>query len=364
MVTKGGWLRMKRNRITAILLGMLALGALVAAGCVPAPQADQREIDIIKELQEIEKQLEVSENAANESANDTKLLDESITEQPTEQQKPVSPPSEQPTAEPPKAEEPKVDTSKLQRIEVQETEVVKLNVETEDPDKDTITRAFSPPLGADGTWKTDYGDAGEYVITVTASDGKQTAEQKVVLVVKKKNVAPTITELPTTLKLKEGETAILKPKVTDLNKDPVTVSYSAPLKDDGSWATDHKSAGEYEILITASDGEAETKAKLTLTVLDVNLPPEISGVEDKITIKEGETVTIKPQVRDADGDKAAVSISDPVGDDGVWQTTYTDHGTYRIAITASDGKGTSSKDVQLVVEDVNVPPRITSIRKG
>src|SRR3989338_4653203 len=359
MVTNWGWLRMRRNRITAILLGMLALGALVAAGCVPAPQADQREIDIIKELQEIEKQLEASEQAANESANDTKLLDESMKGQPAEQPKPASPPSEQPTAEPPK-----VDTSTLQRIEVQETEVVKLNVQTEDPDKDTITQTFSPPLGADGTWNTDYGDAGEYVITITASDGKQTAEQKVVLVVKKKNVAPTITELPTTLKVNEGEMVILKPKVTDPNKDPVTVSYSAPLKDDGSWATDHKSAGEYEILITASDGEAETKAKLTLTVLDVNLPPEISGVEDKITIQEGETVTIKPQVRDADGDTAAVSISDPVGDDGVWQTTYTDYGTYRITITASDGKGTSSKEVQLVVEDVNVPPRITSIRKG
>lgn len=344
----GGWLRMNRNRMTAILLSALVLGMLLLAGCVPAPQADQREIDIIKELQDIEKQLENAEKVSNETANDTEAVDEAMKEQP------------QPAA-PPKAE---VDTSKLQRIEVQETEVVRLNVETEDADRDKITYAFSPPIGPDGTWKTAYGNAGEYIITVAASDGKNVIEQKILLVVRKKNVAPVIADLPPAMQVNEGETIVLKPRVTDQNNDKITIRYSAPLKEDGSWATGHTSAGQYEILITATDGEAEAKAKLTLTVLDVNLPPEISGVEEKITVKEGETVTLKPQVKDADGDKVAVSISEPVGDDGVWQTTYSDHNTYPITITASDGKDTATKEVQLIVEDVNVPPEIIAIRKG
>ena len=62
--------------------------------------------------------------------------------------------------------------------------------------EDTITYTFSEPLDENGRWETDYSDAGEYLITVTASDGVSETSRKVLLVVNKINVAPIIKNIP------------------------------------------------------------------------------------------------------------------------------------------------------------------------
>ena len=46
--------------------------------------------------------------------------------------------------------------------------------------------SFTEPLDRQGKWQTSYGDAGEYIITVTATDGELSTSEKVKLVVKKK----------------------------------------------------------------------------------------------------------------------------------------------------------------------------------
>ena len=171
--------------------------------------------------------------------------------------------------------------------------------------------------------------------------------------VEKVNVAPVIEKLKD-LTVKEGDEVVVEPQVSDPNKDAVTVTISEPLKS-GGWKTDAKSAGEYKITVTASDGELEAETSFTLTVQDVNIPPVIAGVED-MAVQEGDVVTIKPEVTDEDGDEVKVAISDPVGDDGVWQTGYTDHGDYTITISADDGKEKVTQKINLVVEDVNKPP--------
>lgn len=356
---------MKKEFILAVFLVAL----VVVAGCAVKPYSatdqNQKEIDLVKELQDIEKQLDEAEEGSADVENASDAVDEVAEEEAVSDTVVVTNESSDVVDE---AEETTVpsggDTSSLQKIEVQETELVNLKVETEDADKDAVVYTFSAPVGTNGTWQTNYGDAGEYVVTVTASDGENTVEQKVLLVVKKKNVPPTIKDVPEKLEVNEGETITLEPKVSDPNKDSVTVSYSAPLGQDGSWITDHKSAGEYETTVTATDGEAETKAKLMIVVKDVNVPPTIAGLEDALSIKEGEKVTLKPDVSDLDGDKIEVSISEPVGDDGMWETGYTDHGEYVVTVTASDGKDTVSKEVKLTVEDVNLPPKIIVIKQG
>ena len=115
------------------------------------------------------------------------------------------------------------------------------------------------------------------------------------------------------------------------------MTVSEPLKS-GTFETDHTSAGEYQIVVTASDGELETEKTFTLVVEDVNKLPELSGIVD-LSVKEGETVRVEPKVTDLDGDEVALTISEPVGDDGTWETGYTDHGEYFVTVTANDGKG-------------------------
>ncbi len=243
-------------------------------------------------------------------------------------------------------------------ITVKENEWVKLKINITDPDKDEISYTFSTPLNKKGEWKTNYGDAGEYITVLTASDGKLTAESRIKIVVQRQNVAPII-ETPRDMEVKEGYAVRFEPRVRDPNSDPITVTVSEPLSN-GAWVTDHKSAGTYTIKVTASDGELQSEKTFKLTINDVNVPPEVSGLAD-LRVKEGELVKIQPVVSDYDGDKVKVTISDPVGDDGLWQTGYTNHGEYNITITLNDGKETVTKTVKLVVEDVNMPPQIVGI---
>ncbi len=251
------------------------------------------------------------------------------------------------------------DNQDLQVIEVDENEMVKLNVKVSDPDQDSVEYSFSSPLNKLGQWKTTYGDAGEYVVSLTATDGKLTTEKKLKIVVNRVNVPPMVSGVAD-LRVKEGEMVSFNPVVSDPNGDEVTVTISEPLQN-GKFKTDHTSAGEYQVKVVASDGELNTEKSFTLLVDDVNELPVLTGLQD-VVVKEGELVTVQPTVSDLDEDEVTLTISEPVGNSGVWKTSYTDHGEYFVTVTANDGKGVVTKKVKVVVEDVNMPPEIVEVK--
>jgi len=254
----------------------------------------------------------------------------------------------------------KDDSSKpVYTMTVKENEMLRLKVNASDPDKDPLTYSFTKPLNPNGEWKTSYGDAGEYIVTVSANDRTHITEKKVKIIVQRVNMPPVIQGLRN-ITINEGETVSLEPKVSDPNKDPVTITISDPLKN-SKWVTTHKNAGSYPIKVTASDGELTTESSLTVIVKDVNVAPQITNVQD-LTVKEGDTVKIQPTVLDPDENQVVkVEISAPVGNSGVWQTGYTDHGTFQITVTADDGVTKITKKISLVVQDVNMPPEITAV---
>jgi len=263
-------------------------------------------------------------------------------------------------------EEPKIDVKEPvnadnydKKLTVKETDLVNLKLNVVDEDKDRLAYTFSKPLDDSGKWQTTYGDEGEYIITITASDGKLKTELKLLLVVQKKNVAPTIKPIGDVV-VTEGDTVRIKAEVSDINRDETKVTYTLPIDSNGVWITDYTSSGTYKIVVKAIDGELESTEELTITVEDKNALPVIDNIED-IVIDEGETVRIEPKVTDVDKDKVITTISEPVGNDGVWQTNYSDHGTYSIIVSANDGKGTSSKTVKITVRDINRPPQILDI---
>lgn len=253
------------------------------------------------------------------------------------------------------------DSEDLLEIFVKENDLMKLNAKITDPDNDVVTYAFSAPLNKMGEWKTNYGDAGEYLITLSATDGKLTTEQKIKIIVERVNVAPVVDGVKD-IRVNEGATVNFEPEVTDPNGDAVNVEVSEPLKN-GKFVTDHTSAGEYQISVLATDGELETEKVFKLTVNDVNVLPEVTNLAD-ITVSEGETVKIEPTVTDLDNDELVVTISEPVGNDGVWETSYVDHGAYVVTVTINDGKDTVTKNVKVVVGDINMPPQIVDVYLG
>jgi hypothetical protein len=315
---------------------------------VPQDENVGEDLSLIDEIAEIEEQLNMEEEVIEEelSEEEVEVLPEDVEEEI------VLPDLTE------EVEEVDVFEEDLDTISVKENEIVKLNVKVSDPDQDTVTYAFTKPLNKQGEWKTNYGDAGEYVVTLTATDGKLTTEKKVKIVVERVNVAPEISGVKN-IAVIEGETVTFEPKVSDPNGDAVSVTVSEPLKS-GTFVTDHTSAGEYSIIVVASDGELDTEKSFTLSISDVNELPVISDLED-VNVNEGEVVELKPTVSDLDEDKITLTISDPVGNDGVWETGFTEHGVYVITVTADDGKDKVTKKVTVTVEDVNMPPEITDI---
>ncbi|MEK6970016.1 MAG: hypothetical protein AABW48_06340 [Nanoarchaeota archaeon] len=354
---------MKKVVIGTVLILILVL----VVGCVnlskpygaPQKEADSKLLDEIAQIEEelnsvetVEEKLDAAEPLTGAAVTDIADAEE-VEVKDTEVNTEVILPDLEESKEVQEESE-----DEIQVITVDENELIKLMVKVDDPDQDKVTYSFSRPLSKEGEWQTSYGDAGEYMVTLTATDGVLTTEKKLRVVVNRVNVAPVIGEVKS-LQVQEGDTVTFEPVVTDPNNDPVTVTLSEPLKG-GVYVADYASAGDYEIEVLASDGELETKKTFKLTILNVNQLPEINNIED-IAVKEGEIVKLEPEIVDLDGDEVTLSISEPVGKDGIWETGYTDHGEYLITVTADDGKDTVTKEIRVSVEDVNMPPEFVEV---
>jgi hypothetical protein len=85
-----------------------------------------------------------------------------------------------------------------------------------------------------------------------------------------------------------------------------------------------------------------------------NSAPQLYTMED-IYVNEGRLVTIEPEAYDPNGDDLVYTISAPVGNDGIWQTTEEDDGVYEINITVSDGEFTDEISIMLYVRELLDP---------
>ncbi|MBI5389794.1 hypothetical protein HZB01_05450 [Candidatus Woesearchaeota archaeon] len=240
-------------------------------------------------------------------------------------------------------------------IEVTENDLVSVKPKGSDPDGDKITFTFTKPLNASGEWQTKIGDAGKYTAKITAYDGQLTSTKEVVITVNPANRPPTMQKVAD-IKVKEGETATIKPEVSDPDGDQVTVTY-------GGWMTSStkkttsSDAGEYQVKVTATDGNSEVIQNIKVTVEDVNRPPTIEIMRN-VTVIEGSKVTLTPKVADPDGDTVKITYGGNLTKNGVWETKKGEAGTYEIPLTASDGKTETKTSVVVTIKPLNRPPTI------
>ena len=107
----------------------------------------------------------------------------------------------------------------------QETELVSLVPKAEDPDKDALIFTFTSPFDENGEWQTKYGDAGEYTITITASDGISTATKEVLVIVNKREEPPVFKNIKpaeTAVSLDETKAMKFEADASDLNNDALS----------------------------------------------------------------------------------------------------------------------------------------------
>ncbi|MBN2052666.1 hypothetical protein JW756_04130 [Candidatus Woesearchaeota archaeon] len=244
-------------------------------------------------------------------------------------------------------------------IKATEGDLVQLRPEAYDPDKDVIHFYYTPPFNANGKWQTKEGDAGRYLVTITASDGKSNTSQDVIVIITKANQAPVL-ECPEEITAKEGELLKLDCNIYDPEGESVIVEYSGFMKS-STYQTTNNDAGDYTVQIKARDKEKEAETSVKIKIIDVNRAPEITGVPETINAVEGDVITLNPQVSDSDGDKVTVTFSEPFDKNGMLRTKIGDAGTIKASIVASDGKGTTKKEVTIVIAQKNTPPVLKTI---
>lgn len=247
-----------------------------------------------------------------------------------------------------------------------ETGIVSLQANATDPDKQPLRYFYSRPLNEQGEWRTTYGDAGIYNVTITVSDGELSASKAVLLVVNKKEERPAIDSyVPRAdeIVINEGQNLDFEVKASDLNKDVLGIYWfvNGNYADEGarySFYTDYSSAGSYAIRALISDGALNTTKEWVVSVIDIDIDAILKGIKD-VNITETEDARIKlPNFRKLG---LAHSISEPIGNDNYWQTNYSNAGTYYVEIRA-EGKAYSGNTTVKV--SVNNKDRLPEFNIG
>jgi len=249
---------------------------------------------------------------------------------------------------------------------VEETDFVKINVNAVDPDQDRVTYTFSEPLDEKGEWQTDFGDAGEYIVNITASDGQGVSVEQVKVIVDTKNRAPFVKDKQ--IIVHENDVVDLKKVVEDYENDPLGFFFSGPFDQEGLWKPSYSDAGSYVFTFTVDDGEYEVPARVEVIVKQQNQPPEIQALfsnEKVVNVKEGTPFKFFVTARDGDSDEIKTTwkfdgklISQNTKDS--LDLDFDSAGEHTLKLTLSDGQDSIDKEWKVVVENTNRVPEFNA----
>ncbi len=264
---------------------------------------------------------------------------------------------------------------------VDEGQNLEFTVSATDPNDDPLTLDGDPvPAGAsftdhgDGTgtfsWTPGFEDAGPYTAEFSAHDGELTDSEAIEILVIDVNRAP---ELDPLADQEVEEDALLEFPVSasDPDGDGVTLDAQslpagATFTDHGdgtgtfSWTPDFGQQGDHDVSFTADDGDLTHTQTITITVNRVNLPPELSFVEDQ-SVVELDQLVFGVSATDPNNDALTLTAEPlPAGagladhGDGTatfeWSPQIGQSGVYEVTITAADDE---LQDEQVVVITVD-----------
>src|SRR3989344_1690235 len=159
------------------------------------------------------------------------------------------------------------------------------------------------------------------------------------------------------IEVDEGELVKLNLNANDPDGDDLTYICKEPLDENCEWQTGFNDAGTYNVDVIASDGESESTSVVEIVVNNVNRKLDL-GATNFYEVTETETFSLELFKLDDDGDEIIYDISEPVGDDGIWETGFNDAGEYDITIKANDGKDITEKTIKLKVNEKDRAPEL------
>ena len=220
----------------------------------------------------------------------------------------------------------------------------------------------------------DYGDAGSYLITVTASDGTLADSESFTLTVYNINQAPVLVDIGDQTVDEGGSLSVT---ISASSSDQLPLSFTstvlpsfAQLTDntDGtailSLTPDYSDAGTYPLTITVSDGDQSDTEPINIIVNNINRNPVLGAIGDQ-TVIAGVGSVINLSATDADGDNVSFSAAGlpsfavlTDNQNGTASLNLTpaidDAGGYQIAVTVTDSGEPALSDSQTFSLQVNV----------
>ncbi|EDY84021.1 Putative Ig domain family [Verrucomicrobiia bacterium DG1235] len=238
----------------------------------------------------------------------------------------------------------------------------------------------------------ENGDIGSLSITVSASDGQQSARDTFTLTVENTNDGPVVTTDIEDQTVAEDSEFVLETigNFSDADQGDV-LTFSAQLADGSelpSWLSidpetgtlsgtpENGDVGELSLIVTANDGEASTQSGFRITVDNTNDTPTVTAAVDDQSLLEdnafsldlsssfddvdaSDTLSYSATLDDGSDLPSWLSVDPETGIlSGTPENSYI--GELSLTITASDGEASTSLPVTLKVENTNDQPVVTA----
>jgi hypothetical protein len=221
-----------------------------------------------------------------------------------------------------------------------------------------------------------FESAGNYTVTVTASDGNGPTgigTRTFNWLVTNVNRPPVAFAPPRSNA--EGDTVSYTITASDLDED--TLSYSATGLPNGisidpatgtlTGTLANDTAGIHNVVITVSDGSATATAPFIWTITNVNAAPVVINPGDQVD-PENTSVSLQIVATDADGDTLQYSATGLPPGLSINASTgritgfldYDSSGIYSVTVTVTDGAEPRSVSFTWTVTNVNRPPQVTN----
>ncbi|MFC1768766.1 hypothetical protein ACFLZX_03295 [Nanoarchaeota archaeon] len=99
---------------------------------------------------------------------------------------------------------------------------------------------------------------------------------------------------------------------------------------------------------------------ISAIIICIVLLSTLSVALTTITVQETEYVRIEIELYDPDNDTLSVNFTEPLDEEGVWQTDYGDAGEYFANVIVSDGVDYTEEEILIIVEKKDEKPFIES----
>ena len=188
--------------------------------------------------------------------------------------------------------------------------------------------------------------AGNYSVTVSASDASASVQRSFTWSVQAANVAPILTN-PGSQTTTTGEFVQLQLQATDANSDPLVFAASSlpaglQLANTGRISGIPTTAGSYTVTATVTDGALSSQQVFSWLIRQANVAPNMTPPATQ-TSTEGDAILLQVQASDVNSDTLTFAASGlPQGlqissATGWIAGTTSSAGTYTVSVTVSDG---------------------------